>query len=379
MTHDAEREAQVVGLLDAWRNAPLPSGAGVRDQAQIQNVQRVLRQVAAERQRGSLRKRALGVLAVAAGMLALAGGGWWLGRHQGSVQVAEQAPPSVVTARPGVLLADLHGDAHARDGAGQPLAPQAALGAGATLDAEQGSFAVQFASGARVHSRSATHASVREPASERHEALFLAQGRIEVEVPKLAQPVEFSVETPDARVVVHGTRFEVEVDPHAQAGAQTRVAVTRGLVEVDSDGRAIWLHAGEHWPDDKPVGAGGAEGASSEPAPAPALDASGSDRVSGYETRGDHSLALENRLFAAAMARRKAGDLKGALRGIERFLAHHPDSVLVQEARVEHFRLLERLGRKTRAAREARNYLGDYPDGYATEEARRVVLGKPKP
>jgi hypothetical protein len=376
MSHEAEREAQVIGLLEAWRNAPLPPGAGVRDQAQLQNVQRVLRQVAGERQRGARHKRVLAVVAAAAGMLALVGGGWWLGRRQSGTQVAERSLPSVVAEQPTMFLTDLYGEAHVRDAAGQPLAPPARLGVGATLEAEQGSFAVQFPSGARVRSRSATQVSVREPVGAGRETLFLAQGRIGVEVPKLARPVEFSVQTPDARVVVHGTRFDVEVDPHARAGAQTRVAVTRGLVEVDSDGRAIWLHAGEHWPDDKTLVAGEADGGASDPAPAATPDTTASEPAPAREIRSDHSLALENRLFATAMARRKAGDLKGALRRLERFLEHHPDSVLVQEARVEHFRLLERLGRKSRAAREARSYLGDYPDGYATDEARRLALEK---
>jgi TolA-binding protein len=154
------------------------------------------------------------------------------------------------------------------------------------------------------------------------------------------------------------------------------VAVTRGLVEVDSDDRAIWLHAGEHWPDDRTLVAGEADGGTSDPALAATPDPTASAPPAPRDIRSDHSLALENRLFAAAMARRKAGDLKGALRRLERFLEHHPDSVLVQEARVEHFRLLERLGRKSRAAREARSYLSDYPDGYATEEARRLELEK---
>ncbi|HVZ35947.1 MAG TPA: hypothetical protein VG963_26150, partial [Polyangiaceae bacterium] len=123
MTQEAEREAQVAGLLEAWRNAPLPSGAGVRDQAQLQNVQRVLRQVATERQRGARYKRAIAVVGVAAGMLALVGGGWWLGRRQSGAQVAERALPSPVAEQPSVVLTDLYGEAHVRDAAGQPLAP----------------------------------------------------------------------------------------------------------------------------------------------------------------------------------------------------------------------------------------------------------------
>ncbi|MEY2935012.1 MAG: hypothetical protein RL033_5761, partial [Pseudomonadota bacterium] len=93
--------------------------------------------------------------------------------------------------------------------------------------------------------------------------------------------------------------------------------------------------------------------------------------------RVDPSLAQENRAFAAAMARRNAGELSQALSALEHWLVRYPDSVLQQEARVEQFRLLARLGRSREAARAARSYLGDYRDGYAREEARDLVLGSP--
>jgi hypothetical protein len=77
------------------------------------------------------------------------------------------------------------------------------------------------------------------------------------------------------------------------------------------------------------------------------------------------------------LAKHKAGDLSGALQDIERLIDQYPDSLLMQEARVEHFRLLHRLGRSSEAAREARNYLGDYHAGYAREEARGLALERP--
>jgi hypothetical protein len=42
---------------------------------------------------------------------------------------------------------------------------------------------------------------------------------------------------------------------------------------------------------------------------------------------------------------------------------------------VERFRLLEHLGRRREAARAARAYLEDYPNGYAGQEAREIALG----
>jgi TolA-binding protein len=220
---------------------------------------------------------------------------------------------------------------------------------------------------------------------------------VDVEVPRLAQPVEFAVDTPDARVVVHGTRFRVQVEPGAAPGSVTQVAVSRGIVSVQAGSKEVWLRAGERWPapalseaeadaaapEDRAAVERGAEPPGLEPEPAAADDRPASpSRRPGARSRAlrqptDHSLASENRAFAAAMAQRKAGQLGRALSELERWIARYPDSVLQQEARLERFRLLARLGRGADAARAARGYLGDYPEGYAREEARDLVLGSP--
>jgi hypothetical protein len=57
-------------------------------------------------------------------------------------------------------------------------------------------------------------------------------------------------------------------------------------------------------------------------------------------------------------------------------LQRFPGSPLVPDARVERFRALQRLGRTEEAARSARQYLAEQPDGFAREEARDVALGR---
>jgi TolA-binding protein len=171
------------------------------------------------------------------------------------------------------------------------------------------------------------------------------------------------------------------------------VAVTHGIVSVQAGSKEVWLRAGERWPAALAPAAPTDAAAPEAFAPAPGepgldqLPADSDERVvlpakrpaprARPQRRVDPSLARENRAFAAAMARRNAGELSQALSELERWLDRYPDSVLQQEARVEQFRLLARLGRSHEAARAARSYLGDYPDGYAREEARDLVLGSP--
>lgn len=384
MSGRMERDAAVQGLLDAWREQPVdPAAHGVRDQEQLQSVQRALRGVARARQQRARRQRIFAGLAVAAGVLAVATGGWWIGR-QGSAVTAQAS---------GVELRRAEGDVRVQDASGRVLASGDPLPFGATVEAVSGTFELAFPSGAHAQGGSTTRLSVGEAGSLRRESLLLARGSVEVEVPRLTQPIEFAVDTPDARVVVHGTRFRVQVDPSAPPGASTQVAVTHGIVSVQAGSKEVWLRAGERWPaaisPAVPADAAVPEALGVEPLE-PELEqapADSDERVAPSakqprpgarsQRRVDPSLARENRAFAAAMARRNAGELSQALSELERWLARYPDSVLQQEARVEQFRLLARLGRSREAARAARSYLGDYADGYAREEARGIVLGSP--
>ena len=74
-------------------------------------------------------------------------------------------------------------------------------------------------------------------------ALVLTQGRVFVEVPKLPTGSTVSLRTPDAVVIVRGTRFQV-----TRTKKDTQVNVLEGVVEVRPDGigRPVQtIHAGE--------------------------------------------------------------------------------------------------------------------------------------
>jgi hypothetical protein len=74
-------------------------------------------------------------------------------------------------------------------------------------------------------------------------------------------------------------------------------------------------------------------------------------------------------------ARRESDDGR-ALALFEQLLSDSPDTPLAQEARVERFRTLKRMGQHDVAGREARRYLADFPGGFATKEARALALDR---
>jgi outer membrane protein assembly factor BamD (BamD/ComL family) len=92
------------------------------------------------------------------------------------------------------------------------------------------------------------------------------------------------------------------------------------------------------------------------------------------ELEPSSTLPEENRLFRLAVDARNRGDDSTAVRYFGHLLSKYPKCALAQEAKVEQFRALKRLGRNRDAAREARRYLVEHSNGFAEEEARDVAL-----
>jgi outer membrane protein assembly factor BamD (BamD/ComL family) len=86
------------------------------------------------------------------------------------------------------------------------------------------------------------------------------------------------------------------------------------------------------------------------------------------------TLAEENSLFQNAVDARNQGDDRGEAEHLAALLSRYPGSQLAGEARLERMRALQRTGRAAEASREARRYLAEFPDGFAREEARRIVM-----
>lgn len=223
------------------------------------------------------------------------------------------------------------------------------------------------------------------PSTPQSSAIDLRVGRVEVHVPRLGPAGTFSVLTPHAQIVVHGTRFVVEVQARRADGvAPTSVRVIEGRVAVRAVDREVMLEAGAAWSNETQTVSAAA--ATEVPAPPPPSVASPSASPSARAVANTNAgvdagasgpgstLSEENRIFRAAMDARRRGNDAEAIRHLDALLGRYPNSTLAQEARVERFRCLRRLGQDAAAAGEARRYLAEHPDGFARDEARGMAL-----
>ncbi len=342
------------------------------------------------RQRAQRRTRKIAMLAVAA-LPVLAAAGYALAKHSTAAPpapVAQQAAPARLSVRSGsVALA--HGSVPER-----PVQSAQRLDAGDRVrTGKDGRARVRMHSGTDVEMSPVTELTMgAEVAGWRSESVDLARGRVDVNVPQLPRGAAFEVVTPDASVSVRGTRFTVIVEPGAGGSLETEVAVRDGKALVDSHGSQTRLGAGGHWTSSAartsdqarpaaPAAAQPASGSTSKasskpgatpPQNAPTVKTAGGTKLP--DVTSTSSLAEQNRLFQAAMDARRRGDDARALALLNQLLGRYPGSPLEQDARVERFRALKRLGRGDEATSAARRYLADHPQGFARDEARQMAL-----
>jgi TolA-binding protein len=172
-------------------------------------------------------------------------------------------------------------------------------------------------------------------------------------------------------VTVHGTRFTVEA-VQMEGGANaiyTRVIVREGVVAVEHDGRTTELFAGDRWSS-----ASEAPKAEAHVASAPRVGTPRSIARTTPNPAGTSTLAAENALVQRALTASRQGDDTRAVALFDDLIARYPHSPLEPNAEVERFRALQRLGKVAQAAKQARRYLGEHPDGMGSDEARRVAV-----
>jgi len=304
---------------------------------------------------------------------------------------------------------------HGGHSAEAPVGEDTLLGSGDDVRTSIDSRArISLPSGAAVQADVATNLGVSVP--ETSERIELSVGRVDVSVPKLAPGRSLSVHTPNALVTVHGTRFTVTVVRSTDDAVETRVAVTEGVVAVERDGRTVDLRAGGAWSSSEAVAPPNGGLASTEAAgvavPAPDPDAaplvrSAAQRIAEHRARtvtagerasgegpgrargvaasqeanearfrdaNSSTLPEENRLMERAMVSSRNGDDRDAVKLLDALLARFPRSVLKENAQVERFRALRRLGQVSEASLEARRYLAEHPDGMERDEAKRLAV-----
>jgi hypothetical protein len=189
----------------------------------------------------------------------------------------------------------------------------------ATLETSRG-LRLRMESGARLGlsglSRNGLDGSVR-----------LDQGQITCAVPKLHDGSLFSVVTPNARVVVHGTQFTVRVDSAEAGVTRTCVRVTEGVVAVQQGATEAMLRAGGEWGCEARSTTASAADPVRAPKAAPVL------RGKAAQPSRSSTLAEETGLLQSALAAERKGQSGVAAAAAGRLVARFPESPLVPEAR----------------------------------------------
>jgi hypothetical protein len=209
---------------------------------------------------------------------------------------------------------------------------------GEIVSAAEGSAELTTSSGVGLDLGAATRVSlsglIGAPAQNQVE---LRQGHLTCSVPHLQEGQRFSVQTPDARVVVHGTVFSVRVDSSRARGSETCVEVTDGVVIVQHAAGETALNRGDRW------GCDGSESTSASATASSALEAAAlpesepSERHpsprSGARPAQRGTLGEERRLLQEALAAERTGQPERAQTLLNQLLARYPSSPLASEAR----------------------------------------------
>ncbi len=358
-------------LLRDWARGPISVEDADVDDARrariVSGIARGIREAKVEGDRKRGRARAAIVL-VAAAALAVLVGGLWRGLRPSAEVVARLIPSST-----GVLV--IRG---AESRVSLPNAEQPLSGGDVVTTVVDASASMRLASGAEVNIGPSTRVALAR-AQIGDEQIDLSIGEVALRIPPLGAGGSFRVQTPDARVVVHGTAFVVRVSQRVSSpGTITEVRVSEGKVSVERQGSQLDLLPGQSWSSKETLAAESVPAVVAPAAPAvetaEATPAPLAAKPTKIAKNDPSALAEQNRLFAAAAAARRRGDDRAALGQWNQLLLRYPDSPLAPEVRVERFRALKRLGRGVEAAREARRYLLDHQSGAARDEARGVAL-----
>lgn len=229
------------------------------------------------------------------------------------------------------------------------------LEVGETVRTDSGTAALDLGATARIALGSATELRIVEDGVPKRQ-IRLERGHLLVSVEK-SRGRELVVSTPDARVIVHGTIFTVDVAASAADLGRTRVDVREGVVVVESAGATHELRAGGSWstpttalPNPLPESATAAPRTGSPTTSRGPHDAKGSGHAAQNPQSpavgqvGRERLSTQNRAFEQGLLARDRGDTRAALAIFRELLRNDPASPIAESARLE-IEAIERSGK----------------------------------
>jgi hypothetical protein len=323
-------------------------------------------QAAAGRRRKQRLRKLMAALSVAATVLLALGVARYVGSRQTRPAATARAEASGVRTLAGtVMLVNSEGPSRVS---------QSSIEVGDALStAADGRAELKLTDLVLAEIEGSSELSMVTPIASAHR-LRLDRGHLSAKVNDRPSPApKLVVETPNVDVVVTGTVFQVDVtrgrDPLEFV---TTVSVTKGRVVIRHGTEELAaITSGQTWSS---AAATAARGFESEPHPAATARRAARAVTATAHTLRPGTLAEENSLFQNAVDARNHGDDRTEADHLGALLNRFPGSQLAGEARVERMRALQRTGQAVEAAREARRYLAEYPDGFARDEARRIVM-----
>jgi hypothetical protein len=356
-----------------------PAEVAAREQRHVRAIGDAIVRASETRRRDRSRRRIYAVLAAAVAL--------------GVAFVAARAVFREPTVAPSVKVfpaaphrgvRSLAGQVTLHHGSSEHVIHEASLAMGDELSVSAGGQAeVRLGGVVRANAQAGSHVTVVAEGSKSAHRLRLETGHIEARVDDRPSPKpKLVVETPDVDVVVTGTVFGVDVARGPHGATVTKVSVDKGRVVIVRGGVEIALvTSGSTWSSEvaeetAPAVVAPVAPRASRPLPRP----SSAEPVAKLPSAANladvpiGTLGEENAAFQAAIDARNRGDDGAVVDRLGQLMIRYPSSPLAGEARVERMRALARLGRTEAAAREARRYLATHPDGFARDEAKRLVL-----
>jgi ferric-dicitrate binding protein FerR (iron transport regulator) len=318
-------EATMSDLLQKLAVAAPPEDAEAAERRRarmIASIEQTIGEESRVKRSRAWRVRAASALAIAAA-LAIAVGAYALTHRTTPVANAPPVVPTAPIAIPTVVLEVL----------AVRVSNGAVLHEHDPLETASAALALTFPDGSRVDMTASSHVMIDFLVSE--EAMTLDRGEILV-----TSTHAFRVHASAIEVVAkEAATFDVKI-----IDGKLHVRVDAGEVMVGTD----LVKAPGVWP--------------------------GTGTVKTHVHRDTSTLADQNALLQTALDARRHNDDATAIASLDKLISKYPHSPLLQDARVERMRALEKSGRHAEAVSEAGRYLADFPTGYARDEAKALVI-----